>query len=205
MRNKILKKKIIICVLSLLMILVASGVYVFVLSKPHISVDKVTITTLELEYSGEKYGEDYDIVGTVEYDFNNALERKYKDMQLFWKDDELPSDDPKDYAVLTFYLNVENTSIFDSFCKYVLLNKYDEQSEILLVTAPQPVYYEFERLSSSDQYVYQIYIYIGDKTKEDIENLVESVQLQIPFSNTIHKNGNVYVDIDEVEITYEGM
>lgn len=205
MRNKMIKKRIIIGVSSVLMILVAIGVYVLVLSKPHISVDKVTITTLELEYSGEKYGNDYDILGMVEYDFNNALERKYKDMQLFWEDDELPSDNPKDYALLTFHLNVENTSIFDSFCKYLLLNEYDEQSEILLATAPQPVYYEFNRLSSSNQYVYQIYIYIGDKTKEDIGKLIESMQLQVPFSNTVHKSGNVYVDIDDVEITYKGM
>ena len=124
----------------------------------------------------------------------------------FWRDKPLPSDDPNDYAVISFNLNVKSTTIFSVESPYLLMNEYDESSEILVVTQPHPTYYQFDRMSSSKSvFQYSVYAYIAGKSEEEIRSLISSIELQIPYSNKIKKNGNMTLSVNEkYDIKYEG-
>lgn len=180
--------------------------YFLIFAQLKISIGSVTVSKLPYHFSeGKETPEDVQM-SIVSGLLEDARENKYPEMQAFWSDKPLPSDDPNDYAVISFNLNVKNTTIFTAESPYLLMNEYDESSEILVVNQPHPTYYQFDRMSSSKSvFQYSVYAYIAGKSEDEIRSLISSIELQIPYSSKIKKNGNMTFSVSEkYDIKYEG-
>lgn len=196
-----MKKKIAICVCSGLLVLLCISVYLLIFRKPEITITQVTITELLKDYESMRdFWSDDEIMDIIPDFMEDA--KKYPDIQNMWGDEDLPSYNPQDYAVLSIQFSARNTTIFDSIYKYALINAFDRQAGVAIVSNPLVTPIEIKRLSTTDELEYRMYIYMGDKSKEEIEQFINSIEFQVCFDSKIYKGGSIIVDVENPDITY---
>ncbi|MBQ2981400.1 MAG: hypothetical protein IJD58_04655 [Lachnospiraceae bacterium] len=192
------KKRVKVFIVSLIIVIVSILMYVLFLSKPQITVKNVVVESLNL----------FTEVGHMEYTEENPVDRIGRfiersrtygdnDIQVFMKDDSLPSNSPSDYAKVTLEFEIKNMSVFDVYCEYILVNGGKDLYESYFVTKPNVEAYVVDSLSTTKECKYTFYIYTRGKSVKEIENFVRDLQLQFPFANNILKNSNQYFNVDD--------
>lgn len=177
------------------------GVYLLIFRKPQIVITQVTVTELLKNYeSFQGFWSDDEIMDIIPDFMEDA--KTYPDIQNMWGDEDLPSYAPRDYAVLSIQFSARNTTIFDSIYKYALINAFDRQAGMAIVTNPLVTPTEIKRLSTTDELEYRMYIYIGGKSEEEIEQFIDSIEIQVCFDNRIYKGGSIIVGVENPDITY---
>lgn len=199
-----MKKPLIFLSVALVLVAVGIGAYLLLFAKPGANVSEIEVKLLPELYQGDRACSDEEMISSISGLMTDARAGLYADMQAFWSHEELPSEVATDYALVTFSVEITNTTVFDSFCNGVLVDRYDETSELFLVTNPSPTITELERFSKESVAEYSVYVYLGDKTKEEIEATLKSVGLQIPFHNRIYAGGNQYADCDKATVSFVG-
>lgn len=198
-----MKKPLIFLSVAVVLVAVGIGAYLLLFAKPGGRVSEIEVKLLPELYLGERACSDEEMISGISGLLTDARAGLYADMQAFWSDEELPSAVATDYALVTFSIEITNTTVFDSFCNGVLVDRYDETSDLFLVTNPSPTIAELERFSKESVAEYCVYVYLGDKSKEEIEATLKSVRLQIPFQNRIYSGGNQYADCNEATVSFK--
>lgn len=193
------KKKIIIAIS--IIICLAVCVYIFVFSKPRVKCTKVRVISLMNTSSTSRDDHVEDVIVDLMEDAKQG--DSYQSLQLFF-DNELSSYDEADYAVIRFDIEVKNSTVYDAYCKYLLVDEYDTDSGVLVVTIPQLGTNQFKRMSTTDvPNSLAIYICIKDKSKEELEDIIHNMVLQVPYSNKINKTGSVKISLKDVPVEFE--
>lgn len=193
------KKRIIKIIIALILLVGIIAAYVLFLSKPQVTVKSVTVESLNLYTQPGQIGyiEGHDPVDSIKYYIERNRVYGDNDVQVFIEGDELPSNDPNDYAKVTMELEIKNKSIFDSYCNYIMVNGGEGLYELNFVSSPNIEPYVANRLSTTKEYVFEFYIYTKGKSSKEIEDLIRNIELQFPFHNDILKNSNQYFNVDD--------
>ncbi|MEE1517388.1 MAG: hypothetical protein UF228_07320 [Lachnospiraceae bacterium] len=193
------KKKIKMLIISLIIVITSIMFYVLLLSKPLITVKSVSVESMDLfmKPGHLEYIEGVDPVDSIEYFIERSRIYGDNDIQVFMKDDSLPSNSPSDYAKVTLEFEIKNMSVFDAYCEYIFVNGGKDLYESYFVTKPNVEVYVADSLSTTKECKYTFYIYTKGKSVKEIENFVRDLQLQFPFVNNILKNSNQYFNVDD--------
>lgn len=190
------KKKIIIAIGIIVCFIL--GLYILVFAKPRVKCTSVKVMSFEnASYSSSENRIDY-IVASLLEDANIGYDLQ---LQSFWQGD-LPSYEEDDYGILAIDIEVINSTLYDSYGYYLLVDECDNNG-ILVVTSPQMGQYVFKRCSKTKlPRILTLYIYTKDKSKEEIKDMVQSMVLQVPYSNKINDTGSVKISLKDVPIEF---
>ncbi len=196
-----MKKKITLTTCAVLFVLVSLCIYFFIFRKPQITVTQVAITDLLKVYEMNRgFLSDEEIMDAIPYFIE--LSEEYSDIQNLWGNEDLPSYNPEDYAKLSFQFSASNTTIFDYIYKFSLINTYDKEAGMAIVSIPPVTTTEIKRLGTTHELECSLYIYIGDKSQDEIEAFVDSIEFQVCFENKVYKSGSILVNPEAPDIKY---
>lgn len=132
---------------------------------------------------------------------NSVLELKHEKRSGIFYGDELPSENPEDYLQLDYKVCVNNKSLSDVKVERVYLySKSGKYADNILVN--QARYgINFERGRNDFGYG-DSWLYIGDLSEDEIDELMEDISLMLVFENSMFRSENITLHTDKCQYTY---
>ena len=197
------KKRILFVVIIALLVTIVTAGIVFVFITPKIEVTDISVISADFYFSQERGLDENASISLIQDVFQIAKDESDVSCQLLSHTDVIPSQSISDYSIVIIEMNVSGRSPWDGYIPYALIDDFEDKNSILLITMSQPFGFDIDSFKNEVNCELRMIICSGDKSEEEIASVLNSIQIQIPYTNRVHPNGSVYASCRDADISFQ--